>query len=142
MSVVRQARADALLMVDSAMFNTIQKRITELALQYRLPAISRSTGFAQAGGLFQYGENPGEMARRAAVYVDKILKGAKPANLPIEQPTKFELVIKLPARRGQQGLRVRGVAGQGPRHRRHPGDPQAVGAPTSQSRIFGFSSRG
>jgi len=95
MSVVRQARADALLMVDSAMFNTIQKRITELALQYRLPAISRSTGFAQAGGLFQYGENPGEMARRAAVYVDKILKGAKPADLPIEQPTKFELVINL-----------------------------------------------
>ena len=95
MSAVRQARADALLMVDSAMLNTSQKRIAELALQYRLPAISRSADFAQAGGLFQYGENPREMARRAAVYVDKILKGAKPADLPIEQPTKFELVINL-----------------------------------------------
>jgi putative ABC transport system substrate-binding protein len=95
MSVVRQARADALLMVDSAMLNTIQRRVTELALQYRLPAISRSPDFAQAGGLFQYGENPREMARRAAVYVDKILKGAKPEDLPIEQPTKFELIINL-----------------------------------------------
>jgi len=95
MSVVRQARPDALLMVDSAMLSTIQRRITELALQYRLPAISRSPDFAQAGGLFQYGENPREMARRAAVYVDKILRGAKPGDLPIEQPTKFELVINL-----------------------------------------------
>jgi len=95
MSVVRQARPDALLMVDSAMLSTIQRRITELELQYRLPAISRSPDFAQAGGLFQYGENPREMARRAAVYVDKILRGAKPGDLPIEQPTKFELVINL-----------------------------------------------
>jgi putative ABC transport system substrate-binding protein len=95
MSAVRQARADALLMVDSAMLNTNQERIGELAIQYRLPAISRSIGFAQAGGLFQYGENPREMARRAAAHVDKILKGAKPADLPIEQPAKFELVINL-----------------------------------------------
>ena len=82
-------------MVDSAMLSTNQNRITKLAIQYRLPAISRSPGFAQAGGLFQYGENPRELARRAAVYVDKILKGAKPADLPIEQPTKFELVVNL-----------------------------------------------
>jgi len=95
MSAVRQAHVDALLMVDSAMLSTNQNRITKLAIQYRLPAISRSPGFAQAGGLFQYGENPRELARRAAVYVDKILKGAKPADLPVEQPTKFELVINL-----------------------------------------------
>jgi putative ABC transport system substrate-binding protein len=95
MSAVRQAHSDALLMVDSAMLSTNQKRITELAIQYRLPVISRSPGFAQAGGLFQYGESPPEMARRAAVFVDKILKGAKPADLPVEQPTKFELVINL-----------------------------------------------
>src|SRR5215510_9924172 len=82
-------------MVDSAMLSTNQSRIIELAIQYRLPAISRSRGFARAGGLFQYGENPPEMARRAATYVDKILKGAKPADLPIEQPTKFELMINL-----------------------------------------------
>jgi len=95
MSSVRHSRADALLMVDSAMLSTNQKRITELAIQYRLPAISRSPGFAQAGGLFQYGESRPEMARRAATYVDKLLKGAKPGDLPIEQPTKFELVINL-----------------------------------------------
>ena len=95
MSAVRQAHVDALLMVDSAMLSTNQNRITKLAIQYRLPTISRSPGFAEAGGLFQYGENPPEMARRAAVYVDKILKGAKPADLPIEQPTKFELVVNL-----------------------------------------------
>ena len=95
MSAVRQAHVDALLMVDSAMLSTNQNRITKLAIQYRLPTISRSPGFAQAGGLFQYGENPPEMARRAAVYVDKILKGAKPTDLPIEQPTKFELVVNL-----------------------------------------------
>ena len=86
MSAVRQAHVDALLMVDSAMLSTNQNRITKLAIQYRLPAISRSPGFAQAGGLFQYEENPRELARRAAVYVDKILKGAKPADLPVEQP--------------------------------------------------------
>ena len=95
MSAVRQAHVDALLMVDSAMLSTNQNRITKLAIQYRLPAISRSPGFAQAGGLFQYGENPRELARRAAVYVDKILKGAKPADLPVEQPRKFELVINM-----------------------------------------------
>ncbi len=95
LSAVRHARANAVLMVDSSMLSTNQKRITELAIQNRLPAISRSPGFAQAGGLLQYGEDPRELARRAAVYVDKILHGAKPGDLPIQQPTKFELIINL-----------------------------------------------
>ena len=95
LSAVRQAHVDGLLMVDSAMFSTNQQRVAKLAIQYSLPAISRSPGFAQAGGLFQYGEDPRELARRAAGFVDKILKGAKPGDLPIEQPTKFEFVVNL-----------------------------------------------
>jgi putative ABC transport system substrate-binding protein len=71
------------------------RRIAEFALQNRLPTISDLGSFAEAGGLISYGPNFVPLYRRAATYVDKILKGAKPADLPIEQPTKFELVINL-----------------------------------------------
>ncbi len=66
-----------------------------LAAQTRLPAIYGFSEFARAGGLLAYGPSVPDQARRAAVYVDKILKGAKPADLPVEQPTKFELVVNL-----------------------------------------------
>lgn len=88
-------RADALLVTDSAMFHEHRQRIVELAATHRLPAISRIRGFAEAGGLIQYGDNPIEQARVAATHVDKILKGAMPADLPVEQPMKFELVLNL-----------------------------------------------
>ncbi len=89
------SRADALLVQDDAMFQAHRHRIAELAATHRLPAMSRTRGFAQAGGLMQYGEDPIEQSRRAATYVDKILKGAKPADLPVEQAMKFELLINL-----------------------------------------------
>src|SRR5215467_7444611 len=72
-----------------------RKAVLELAAVHRIPAIYELQMFVEAGGLLSYGVNVSEMERRAAVYVDRILKGAKPANLPVEQPTKFELVINL-----------------------------------------------
>jgi putative ABC transport system substrate-binding protein len=95
LSTAVKDRADALLMVTDAMFSTNQKLIVELAGKRRLPSISGRLGFAVDGGLIQYGPSTFDMARRAASYVDKILKGAKPGDLPVEQPTKFELVINL-----------------------------------------------
>jgi ABC-type uncharacterized transport system substrate-binding protein len=72
-----------------------RKRLVESIVSHRLPSIYWSREFAEAGGLMTYGANVPELGRRAAIYVDRILKGAKPADLPIEQPTKFELVINL-----------------------------------------------
>ncbi len=87
--------ADALLVVYDGALRAKQELIAELAARYRLPSISGMEGFAVAGGLIQFGPSISDMARRAATFVDKILKGAKPGDLPIEQPTKFELVVNL-----------------------------------------------
>jgi ABC-type uncharacterized transport system substrate-binding protein len=91
----KQARAEALLVLTGPQLNARRKEITKRAAQNRLPAISERPEFVDDGGLIAYGANATELSRRAAVYVDKILKGAKPADLPVEQPTKFELVINL-----------------------------------------------
>lgn len=85
----------ALLVILSPLMTLNSKRIVELALEQRLPGMYPTNQFAEEGGLIAYGPRIGDMYRRAATYVDKILKGAKPADLPVEQPTKFELVINL-----------------------------------------------
>jgi putative ABC transport system substrate-binding protein len=86
-------RAGALLVLQSALTNAHRKTITDLALKNRLGAMYTQEEYVDAGGLMSYGVDTNHIYRRAATYVDKILKGAKPADLPVEQPTKFELVI-------------------------------------------------
>ena len=87
--------ADAALVLVSVVLNSYRKQVVELAIKNRLPMIYPIGDFVEAGGLMSYGVSFVDLHRRAAIYVDKILKGAKPADLPIEQPTKFELVVNL-----------------------------------------------
>jgi len=90
-----QGQAQALILMECPLFVPHRARLAELALASRLPTMAGVVGYAKAGGLMNYGANILESWRRAATYVDKILKGAKPADLPVEQPTKFELVLNL-----------------------------------------------
>ena len=99
------ARADALIVQASPRFFVHRGKIVELAAKARLPAIYPESGYVEAGGLMSYATSHAEMYRRAATYVDKILKGTKPADLPVEQPTKFEFVINLKAAK-QIGLTI------------------------------------
>lgn len=92
---IRKPRADAVIIMASSLFNAHRPELVKRVAAARLPAIWENREFAEGGGLMSYGPNLPDMYRRAAAYVDKILKGANPANLPVEQPTKFELVINL-----------------------------------------------
>src|SRR5438445_218208 len=94
-SEMTRVRAGALTVLPSNMFISERRRLVDLAAKNRLPAVYPWREFVDAGGLMSYGLNVADLFRRAATYVDKILKGAKPADLPVEQPTKFELVINL-----------------------------------------------
>jgi ABC-type uncharacterized transport system substrate-binding protein len=94
-SVMKKDGASALIVLRSALTNAHRKRIVELAVKSRLPTVYSDSDFVDAGGLMSYGADFSAVYRRAAIYVDKILKGVKPADLPVEQPTKFELVINL-----------------------------------------------
>ena len=90
-----RAHADALITIHNSLIVRYPKRIADLAIRNRLPSMCEASSYVDAGGLVSYSANEAESYKRAAVYVDKILKGAKPADLPVEQPTKFEFVINL-----------------------------------------------
>jgi putative tryptophan/tyrosine transport system substrate-binding protein len=94
-STMISERAEALLVFPSTMLFAEGKRIVDLAAKHRLPSMFNAREFVDLGGLIAYGASLSDLNRRAATYVDKILKGAKPADLPVEQPTKFELVVNL-----------------------------------------------
>jgi putative ABC transport system substrate-binding protein len=100
-----KARADAVLELPSFVFNSHRTEIAKLAVKSQLPAVYPQREFAEDGGLMSYGVSYTDLFRRAATYVDKILKGAKPADLPVEQPIKFEFIINLKAAK-QIGLTI------------------------------------
>jgi ABC-type uncharacterized transport system substrate-binding protein len=95
LAMLDRERPDALVLLADPLTTSQRLRIVEFAAEARLPAIYESSSFVDVGGLLSYGPNVDEVVRRSAIYVDKILKGAKPGDLPIEQPTKFELVLNL-----------------------------------------------
>jgi putative ABC transport system substrate-binding protein len=94
-STLTAERPEALLQFPSAMFVAQLARLVDFTLQQRLPSMFHSREFAEQGGLMAYGANLPDLFRRSTAYIDKILRGSKPADLPVEQPTKFELVINL-----------------------------------------------
>jgi putative tryptophan/tyrosine transport system substrate-binding protein len=100
-----KGRADAVLLLNGNIFISHRTQIAELAAKSRLPGIYNQTNFVEAGGLMSYGVNRNDLDRRAATFVDKILKGAKPADLPVEQPKKFDFIINLKAAK-QIGLTI------------------------------------
>jgi putative ABC transport system substrate-binding protein len=100
-----KGRVDGILTLQSPALNSQRKQTADLAIRSRLPAIYYAPEFVDTGGLISYAASITDLYRRAALYVDKILKGAKPAELPVEQPTKFELVVNLKAAK-QIGLTI------------------------------------
>jgi putative ABC transport system substrate-binding protein len=104
-SAMSRDTVHAIIVIQSPAFSNERTRLVDLAVKNRLPVMYPQSEFAEAGGLMSYGPSVPDLFRRAAIYVDKILKGAKPADLPVEQPTKFELVINLKAAK-QIGLTI------------------------------------
>jgi putative ABC transport system substrate-binding protein len=97
LQTAKQKQVNAIMITAGSRFFAERKRIVELAAKYRLPAIYPQKEYVDEGGLMSYGTDLDDLYRRAAGYVDKILKGAKPADLPVQQATKFEFVINLKA---------------------------------------------
>jgi len=102
---VSKGRADAVLVLVGAVFSSYRTQVADLAIKNRLPAVYGQPEYVEAGGLMTYGVSLTDLFHRAATYVDKILKGAKPADLPVEQPKKFEFIINLKAAK-QIGLTI------------------------------------
>jgi putative tryptophan/tyrosine transport system substrate-binding protein len=95
LSLLIKRQPGALILLSDSMVHNERAQIATFAIEHRLPSISPFREFAQAGGLMAYGPNLGDVYRRAVGFIDKILRGSKPADLPIQQPTKFELVINI-----------------------------------------------
>jgi putative ABC transport system substrate-binding protein len=108
-ATIMNARADAILVLADPLFSVEASRIAAMASRNRLPAVYGLREHVMAGGLMSYGPDLKDSYRRAAIYVDKILKGAKPADLPFEQPTKFDLVVNLKAAKAL-GLAIPGIS--------------------------------
>jgi putative ABC transport system substrate-binding protein len=104
-STIAGERADALFVFPSPMLFLERRRIVELAAKHRLPSMAMGREFVELGGLMSYGASITDLSRRSATYIDKILKGAKPGDLPVEQPTKFELLVNLKTAR-ELGLTI------------------------------------
>jgi ABC-type uncharacterized transport system substrate-binding protein len=104
-STIDGERADALIVFPSPMLFVERRRIVELAAKHRLPSMAMGREFVELGGLMSYGASIADLNRRSATYIDKILKGAKPGDLPVEQPTKFELLVNLKTAR-ELGLTI------------------------------------
>jgi putative ABC transport system substrate-binding protein len=100
-----KGRADGVLALTSSVLNSQRTQVTDFAVKSRLPAVYGQREYVEAGGLVSYGTNDNDLYRRAATYVDKILKGVKPADLPVEQPIKFDFIINLKAAK-QIGLTI------------------------------------
>ena len=100
-----KAYCAALTVIAGSIATSNTKLVTELAAKYRLPAVYDRAEFVTDGGLMSYGPDRAELYKRAAVFVDRILKGAKPADIPVEQPTKFEFIVNLKAAK-QIGLTI------------------------------------
>jgi len=105
LSTFTNPKGAALIELPNPLFHANSKRIVAFAVKNRLPTIFHSKDFVEAGGLMAYGADFVDLYRRAAIYVDKILKGTKPADLPVEQPIKFEFIINLKAAK-QIGLTI------------------------------------
>jgi ABC-type uncharacterized transport system substrate-binding protein len=105
LAAMAQGRADALMLPESAMFSANRHRIFELTISKRLPTAAGGPHFAEAGSLISYGASVGDVCHRSATFVDKILKGSKPADLPVERPAKFDFVINLKTAK-QVGLTI------------------------------------
>jgi putative ABC transport system substrate-binding protein len=100
-----KGRADAVLVLNGSVASSHPKQLADLAIKNRLPAIYYRADYVEDGGLMSYATSITDLSRRAATYVDKILKGAKPADLPVEQPKKFEFIVNLKAAK-QIGLTI------------------------------------
>jgi putative tryptophan/tyrosine transport system substrate-binding protein len=129
-------RPDGLLMLSAPLLSTYSKRLAELTLKHRLPAVSMFSSFARAGGLMSYGSNLDDLYRKVGVITGKILKGTMPADLPVERPARFEMVVNLKLARADEVIEAMSHIGMRLQaRRRRDGCPMPVQAYLGHSHI-------